>query len=90
MVTVTTKSGFTCKIDKEKMKDWRYVKALAQMESGDTNEVFKGLAFAIPFLLGKAEDKLIEHCTKKDVCNMADIVSEYREIVALLGAMEKK
>jgi len=33
---------------------------------------------------------LIEHCTKKDVCNMADIVSEYREIVALLGAMEKK
>jgi len=90
MVTITTKSGFKCKIDKNRCKDWRYVKALAKCDSGKEVDALEGLTFAIPFLLGKAEDELIEHCTENGVCDSQRIVMEFKEIVALLGAIEKK
>lgn len=90
MVNITTKSGFKCKIDTTKCTDWRYLKALSKCDSGNEKDILEGLAFAIPFLLGKAEDSLIEHCTEKGVCSTQRIISEFREIVALLAATEKK
>lgn len=90
MVTITTKSGFKCKIDENRCKDWSYVRALALCETGNEKDAIIGLTTAIPILLGKDEERLVKHLTKDGICNTADVVREFKEIVQLLGATTKK
>lgn len=81
MVKVQTKSGFVCKVDENKVKDWRFVKALAKCDASET--MVQGLSFVVPFLLGvDGEDALMEHIKdENDLYPTDKIMTEMREIL---------
>ncbi len=89
---VKTKSGFKCNIDENKVKDWRFAKALAKVDSGDESAIIEGLIYAVPFVLGeKGEAELMKHVTDKAGNVPAEqMINEFREIVTLIGNETKK
>ncbi|MBQ1573067.1 MAG: hypothetical protein IIZ78_18200 [Clostridiales bacterium] len=89
---VKTKSGFKCKVNEKKMKDWRFVKALAKCDSGEEASVIEGLSFVVPFLLGEeGEEKLLNHVMDEDgVASSTEIIKEFKEILSLVGSEIKK
>ena len=89
---ITTKDNFNIDVNPERAKDWRFVKALAMMDSEDESEKLKGATFAVPFLLGKdGEARLMEHLTDKDgLVSSAAVLTAFTEIINLLGEEEKK
>ena len=89
---VKTKSGFECEINERKVKDWKFAKALAKCDSGDESQALEGATFIVPFLLGKdGENALMEHLTDDGgIVETAAILTEIKEIMALVGAEIKK
>ena len=88
---VKTKSGFTCNVDENKIKDWRYVKAAANAAKGDEADAITNLVFMINFLLGdKDEERLIAHVTKDGIADSMLIQKEFEEITKLMGDELKK
>ena len=89
---ITTKSKFTCEINEDKAKDWRFVKALAKMESKNESDILAGTAFAVPFILGdEGEQKLIEHVTDENgIASTEQVITEFKEIMIKLGEATKK
>lgn len=88
---IKTKSGFACEINENKMKDWRFVKALAKCDSKDESKQLEGITFVIPFLFGeKGEEKLIEHVSKDGIASTEDIIAEFKEVLTLAGNEVKK
>ncbi len=89
---VKTKSGFECKVNERKLKDWRFAKALAKCDSGDESKVLEGLTFVVPFLLGEdGESALMEHISDDEgIVSTEAIISEVREIISLVGEEIKK
>lgn len=89
---VKTTSGFKCNVNENKVKDWRFVKALAKCDSKNDSQILEGLSFVVPFLLGEdGEEALIQHVADKDGIASADlIIGELREILVLAGEELKK
>ena len=88
---IKTKSGFVCNINENKVKDWRYVKALALWNGKNEIDRMAGMERAISFLLGDDEERLMEHITDKDGNIPADsLINEFREIQELMGEELKK
>lgn len=89
---VKTKSGFKCKVKENKLKDWRFAKALAKCDSGDESKVLEGLTFVVPFLLGEeGEAALISHVEDVDgIASTEDVIKEVKEIIALVSNEIKK
>lgn len=88
---VKTKSGFSCDINEKKMKDWRFIKALAKCDSQDESKRLEGITFLVPFLFGeKGEATLIKHVTKDGIASTEDIIGEFREVLTLASAELKK
>ena len=92
MIKVRTKSGFVCEVDPERAKDWRFCKALAKCDSQDESELIQGMTFVVSFLLGKDEDKLIEHISKSNngLAPVDKIIEEFKEILVEMGKEVKK
>lgn len=89
---IHTMSGFVCKVNEKRAKDWRYVKALAEWDSGDESRALKGVTAAIPLLLGKeGEQKLMNHVADEDgLIDSETMIAEFKEIVLLMGEEVKK
>lgn len=88
---IKTKSGFVCNINENKVKDWRYVKALALWNGKNEIDRMAGMERAISFLLGDDEERLMEHITDKDGNIPAEsLINEFREIQELMGEELKK
>jgi hypothetical protein len=88
---IKTKSGFVCNIKENKVKDWRYVDALAKWNSKNELEALTGMNEAITFLLGDDKARLMEHVTDKNGDMPADaIIKEFKEIQELMGESLKK
>ena len=89
---IKTKSGFECNMNERRLKDWRYVKAAARMNSGDESEIAMGLTFAIPFLLGDAgENALMDHVADPDgTVDSEKLIMEFLEITQIAGQKAKK
>ena len=88
---VKTKSGFSCEINENKMKDWRFIKALALCDSQDESKRLEGITTAVPFLFGdKGEAALIKHVTKDGIASTEAIISEFREVLSMVGDEIKK
>ena len=87
---IKTKSGFVCDVDEKRGKDWRFTKALAKMENDETALV--GVSVCVPFLLGEdGEKKLMDHVKEEDGSIPSEkVISEFREILVLLGEKVKK
>ena len=90
---IKTKSGFKCKVNENKVKDWRYVNTLAKI-SKTTNEIdiIEYMDFLFRFLLGDEQtEKLIEHVSKKSgVAEVKDLVNEFKEITGFVSDQVKK
>ncbi len=89
---IHTMSGFVCKVNEKRAKDWRYVKALAEWDSGDESRALKGVTAAIPLLLGKeGEQELMNHVADEDgLIDSETMIAEFKEIVLLMGEEVKK
>lgn len=89
---VKTKSGFTCNVNENKLKDWRYIKALAKCDSKEESEVLEGLTFLVSFLLGTdGEEKLMQHIATEDGIVGTDVlIEELKEIIRLINKELKK
>ncbi|MBQ1574430.1 MAG: hypothetical protein IIZ78_25190 [Clostridiales bacterium] len=89
---VKTRSGFECKVNERKLKDWRFAKALAKCDSGDESKVLDGLTFVVPFLLGEdGEESLMKHVEDADgIVSTESVISEIRNIIELVGEEVKK
>lgn len=89
---IHTMSGFVCNINEKKAKDWRFIKAMADWDSGDESRALKGVTAALPLLLGKeGEQKLLEHVSDEDgIADIELMMSEFKEIVVLMGEETKK
>ena len=61
MVTGKTKSGFEYSIDERIVKDYRYVRALAKLNKGDSAEKFIAFDQISTLMLGDKVDDLITH-----------------------------
>lgn len=85
-------SGFVCNVNEKKAKDWRFIKAMADWDSGDESRALKGVTAALPLLLGKeGEQKLLEHVSDEDgIADIELMMSEFKEIVVLMGEETKK
>lgn len=85
-------SGFVCNVNEKKAKDWRFIKAMADWDSGDESRALKGVMAALPLLLGKeGEQKLLEHVSDEDgIADIELMMSEFKEIVVLMGEETKK
>lgn len=93
---VKTKSGFKCKINENKIKDWRYVSMSANLakvaKADDEVALISGLDEIITFLMGEDDkNKLVEHLANADgICLSTDLIREFREITNMLGEQVKK
>lgn len=88
---IHTTSGFVCNVNEKKAKDWRFAKALADCDSGDESRILRGMTFALPFLLGKEEQKLMDHVSDEDgVADSDKMMTEFNEILDFIGAEAKK
>ena len=87
---IQTKSGFVCNVDKEKVQDWRFAKALAKCDTDST--AIQGMSQAVTFLLGDSgENDLMEHVKEKNGAIPTEkVISEFREILELAGEEIKK
>ena len=61
MVTGKTKTGFEYSIDERIVKDYRYVRALARLNKGDSAEKFIAFDQISTLMLGDKVDDLITH-----------------------------
>lgn len=89
---IKTKSGFACEVNENKIKDWRFVKALANCDSEDESKRLEGITFAVPFLFGKnGEEALIKHISDNDgIASTNLIINEFKEVMRLIGEEAKK
>ena len=88
---IRTKSGFKCKVNENKIKDWRYVKTSAHIaKCSDELEIIDGIDFLMEFLLGDEYNKLMEHLAKDGVVESETLIREYKEITGYVGEQVKK
>lgn len=92
MTKIKTKEGFSCEVNEDKVKDWRFVKGLADCASKNENQVLKGVTFVVPFLLGEdGEEKLMDFLTEKEGFPKTDsIITVFKEIMEQLSEETKK
>ena len=89
---IKTKSGFATNVNEKKVKDWRFIKALAKCDSADESKQLEGTAFVVPFLFGEdGEEALMEHVKEKDgTIPTSRILEEFKEVLVLIGNEAKK
>ncbi|MBO7731757.1 MAG: hypothetical protein J6S67_04375 [Methanobrevibacter sp.] len=89
---IHTMSGFVCNVNEKKAQDWRFAKALADWDSKDESRIMSGMTFAVPFLLGEEQEALLmEHIMDEEgVVSTEVVLSEFKEIVTLMGIETKK
>lgn len=88
---INTKSGFKCKVNENKIKDWRYITTSAKIAKCDDElTVVNGVAFLMEFLLGDDYDRLLNHLEEDGVVDSTKLIEEYREITTYIGEQLKK
>jgi len=80
---ITTQSGFKCKIDEKKIKDWEFIKYLGMIDSEDDSDRLKGITKAVPFILGTKGEKALMDFLRKDnnVADAESVINIFTEII---------
>ena len=87
---IKTKSGFKCKVNENRVKDWEYIKTSAKIaKSSDDTEIINGIDFLMSFVLEDNYDKLMDHVRKDGIVDFTALIQEYREITNLIGEQLK-
>lgn len=90
---ITTKSGFKCSVNENKVKDWRFVSTTAKISKAkDEIVIIDSLNFLLNFLLGEEQSNaLVEHLSRNGgIADVEKVMAEYREIVERLSEQLKK
>lgn len=90
---ITTKSGFKCSVNENKVKDWRFVSTTAKISKAkDEIVIIDSLNFLLNFLLGEEQSNaLVEHLSRNGgIADVKKVMAEYREIVERLSEQLKK
>ena len=89
---IETKSGFVWDVDEKKAADWDFVNALVDCEDADNSKRVKASRDVIIFLLGEdGAAALADHVKDKHgIKSIAEMLTEFREILTLLGKETKK
>ena len=83
---VTTKSGFTCDIDKEKLDDWHFAKLAAKATQGGEEALQCTIYLVDHMLTEKDAERLEAHVKTKDGrVPTTKMVAEVTEILNLAG-----
>lgn len=65
-MTVTTISGFTFNVDKEKLDDWRVVEAIADASNEDDKAAqLRGVAALVRYIFGEKKKAFFKHLASK-------------------------
>lgn len=89
MVTGRTKTGFEYSIDERIVKDYRYVRALARLNRGDSAEKFLAFDQISTMMLSDKVDDLISHVEKLND-GFAPIEAIGAEVTEMIGALTPK
>ena len=89
MVTGKTKTGFEYSIDERIVKDYRYVRALAKLNKGDSAEKFIAFDQISTLMLSDKVDDLISHVEKLND-GFAPIEVIGAEVTEMIGALTPK
>lgn len=83
MVKGKTESGFSFKVDKDKLKDIRFIRSMKRMQETDDGTE---LVTLIPMVLGEEQtEKLYDHCeNKKGISDIEVVAQEFNEICTAL------
>lgn len=88
---IKTKSGFKCKVNENRVKDWRYIKTSSKIaKSKDDMEIINGIDFLMSFLLGEEYERLMEHLTEDGIVDSSNLIATYKEITERIGEQLKK
>lgn len=87
---IKTKGGFECNINERRLKDWRYVKAAAKINSGNESDVLEAVTFAVPFLLEDDEERLMEFVEEDGAIDTDKLLAVFIEITQIAGEKVKK
>ena len=88
---IKTKNGFECNINERRLKDWRYVKAAAKINNGNNEaDILEAVTFAVPFLLGDEEEKLMAFVEEDGAIDSEKLLAEFLQITQIAGEKVKK
>lgn len=88
---IKTKSGFKCKVNENRVKDWRYIKTSSKIaKSKDDMEIINGIDFLMSFLLGEEYERLMEHLAEDGIVDSSRLIATYKEITERIGEQLKK
>lgn len=91
MVNGKTKSGFKFEVSKRVTNDWRFIVALADMDSNDEFRAIAGCVAVIRLLLGDQEQAFYKHLQENDGTVPTEKVwAEITEIIQEMGKPVKK
>lgn len=84
---ITTKTGFTCEVNENVLRDYRFVKAIAKTKSKDPLTSASALFDLVDLLIGD-DTELIGHCTVEGIANTEKVSEEITDIISQLGKDE--
>ena len=86
MISGKTSTGFSYKVNEGIGTDWRFIKALADIESGEDTKVLVGTTTLGELLVGAdGEKRLCEHVRTKDgLVPLKALMTEIAEIIKAL------
>ena len=90
---IQTKSGFKCKVDERRIKDWQYVTMSAKLaKESNELELIETLDNMLVFLLGEEQrTELLLHLQKEyGFADSTTVISEFKFITEQLGEQLKK
>lgn len=88
---IKTKSGFKCKVNENKVKDWRYIRDSAKLaKSKDDIEIVNGVDALMSFVLGDEYERLMDHLAKDGIVDSNELIATYKEITDRIGEQLKK
>lgn len=84
MVKGKTTSGFQFKVDKDRLKDIRFIRSMKRLQQNDDGTE---LVVMLPIVLGEEQtEKLYKHCeNKKGISPIDDVAREFNEICTVIA-----
>lgn len=86
MIRGTTSTGFNFEVNEGIRTDWRFVRALSDIESGDDTKVLVGTTTLVELLVGvDGEKRLCDHIKTDDgLIPLKALMTEIAEIIKAL------
>ena len=83
MIKGQTQSGFDYAINEKALGDWRFLKAMADLDSGDDSRALGAMPIVVSLLMGKDQARFEEHITDAEGYQSTEMVlADLKDIFA--------